>query len=328
MKKIINDGVTIFKEDGFTEFSKRAFSHIYVKRIKNHIWNARYSSGTSILEKDWDNLLLLDACRYDYFCQIPQHKKIVDKRITLESQTPDFLSSTFNNPPYHDIVYVTANPQTLKFQYELDRDDYIFHKIISVLDEWDKETQTIKPNKLRQAAIKAANKYPNKKILIHFLQPHAPFLGDTAESIRRRTGKTIEGMNPGNREYIYMNQKDIQTTSYQEILKEDIKPDEIRSAYLETLKIAVNECHSLQESLQGKTVLTSDHGELLGERLSPIGPRRWGHPGNVRTKELCVVPYVDFDYSCRKEIKPEPPVKNTTIDGEAVNKRLRSLGYM
>ena len=48
-------------------------------------------------------------------------KNIVEKRITLESQTPDFLRSTFNNDSYHDIVYVTANPQTLKFQYELDK---------------------------------------------------------------------------------------------------------------------------------------------------------------------------------------------------------------
>ena len=163
------------------------------------------------------------------------------------------------------------------------------------------------------------------------MQPHPPFLGATAESIHERTGKTIDGLNLGHySEYVDMDPKDIEdihSVTYQEVLEEGIEREEIRRAYQETLKIVVNECHHLQESLQGKTALTSDHGELLGERQYPFGSRRWRHPGNTRTKELCVVPYLEFDCKRRKEIKSEPPAEDKSINEEIVDKRLRSLGY-
>lgn len=333
MKETVSQGITILRDDGPIEFSKKASSYIsrnlarsLVRPVYNNIWYARFGSGTSILEKDWDNLLLLDACRYDEFCIVsPYDNESINKRITLESRTPDFLRSTFNNGPYHDIVYVTANPQTLKYQYE-SNSGKLFHDTISLLDEWDEETQTIKPDVVREAAIEAANKYPDKKLLVHFLQPHAPFLGPTAESIRQRTGKTIGGLNPG-REYTDMDSKNIETASYREILNQGIKRDEIRTAYRETLELVIDECTELRKILSGKTAITSDHGELLGERLFGFGPRQWEHPGNVRNDELCIVPYISFGYDSRKEIKIEPPVEEQSVNKDVVDKRLQSLGY-
>jgi hypothetical protein len=221
---------------------------------------------------------------------------------------------------------VTANPQTLKFHFEFEDYCNVFYDTISLLEEWDKETQTIKPDKVRQAAVEAANNYPNKRLLIHFLQPHAPFLGSTAESIRRRTGKTIGGLDPG-REYTNMDSKEIKTASYRDILKEGIERDEVRTAYRETLECVIEECQLLEKSLPGKTALTSDHGELLGERLYPFGPRQWEHPGNIRTEELCVVPYMEFSYEHRKEVRIEPPVEDESVNEDIVDRRLRSLGY-
>lgn len=331
MTDLLSRAISVYREEGARIFGRKAMSFAYNRRprpmqsVYNQYWNVRYGSGTSILEKDWDNLLLLDAARYDEFVRVaPFDQKSIDRRITLGSRTPEFLPRTFNNAELHDTVYITANPQPLRYQFE--SDTVVFHDMISLLDEWDPETQTIRPEIVREAAIEASEAYPNKRLLIHFLQPHAPFLGPTAAEIRRRTGKTLDGLNPG-REYTGVESKEIDTGSYGDILNEGVDREEIRMAYRETLGLVIEECQQLANSLYGKTALTSDHGELLGERVHPFGPRRWEHPGDVRTAELCVVPWIEFDNESRKRVTAEPPKDHEPASEEVVDRRLRSLGY-
>lgn len=328
MIDILSRTLSTYRDEGTITFSQKMISFVYQRTpqtIYNQYWNARYGSGVSILENSWDNLLLLDAARYDEFVRVaPFDENSIDRRITLGSKTPEFLERTFNNMKLHDTVYITANPQPLKYQFESGTD--IFHDMISLLDEWDPETQTIKPEIVREAALEASESYPTKRLLIHFLQPHAPFLGPTAAAIRHRTGKTIGGLNPG-REYTDAESKDIQTASYRDILNEGVDRKEIRTAYRETLALVIQECEQLVNDLSGKTVITSDHGELLGERVLPFGSQRWEHPRGVRTAELCVVPWIEFDNGSRKQVKAEPPKGHEPTNEEIVENRLRSLGY-
>lgn len=321
---------TIYSNEGPIALGQKARSFMYsrlIRHLYNYYWNRQHGPGTSILEKDWDNLLLLDACRYDEFCRVaPFEQATIEQRITLGSKTPEFLQHTFGDIQLHDTVYVTANPQVLKFQYESHSDTPIFHDTISLLDEWNTETQTIMPETVRKAALEAENIYPNKRLLIHFLQPHAPFLGLTAEKIRRHTGKTIGGLNPG-REYTDIEQQELETGSYLEILGDGIDRKEIRTAYRETLQLVIKECQSLINTLSGKTAITSDHGELLGERIYPLGRPRWEHPAGIRTTELCVVPWVEFDTRDRKQVISEPPKQHESIDEKTIDERLRALGY-
>jgi len=323
MADLLPQAISVYREDGALTLAQRAMLYAY-RQSYNRYWNTRYGSGVSILEKEWDNLLLLDACRYDEFLNVaPYGRESIERRITVGSRTPEFLSRTFDDVRLHDTVYVTANPQVLRYHFESERD--VFHDIISLLDRWDSETQTIEPEFVREAALEAAEAYPDKRLLVHFFQPHAPFLGPTAAEIRRRTGKTIGGLNPG-REYTEVESKDIEPASYEDILKEGVTPEEIRTAYRETLELVVEECQQLVDDLPGKTAITSDHGELLGERLYPFGSPQWEHPGDFRNAELCVVPWVEFETGERKRVTSEPP-KEQSADEGAIDKRLRALGY-
>jgi hypothetical protein len=80
--------------------------------------------------------------------------------------------------------------------------------------------------------------------------------------------------------------------------------------------------------LGGKTVVTSDHGNLLGERTSPIPVRDWGHPLSLYAEELVSVPWVTFENGERRQVIAESHKSNKkgTTD-KTVEERLRQLGY-
>ncbi|ELZ23103.1 hypothetical protein C475_15679, partial [Halosimplex carlsbadense 2-9-1] len=83
--------------------------------------------------------------------------------------------------------------------------------------------------------------------------------------------------------------------------------------------------------LSGKTVVTSDHGNMLGERARPIPIREWGHPDGVYTPELVTVPWLEYESGPRREVVAEAPVDETesgdAVEDDVVAERLRNLGY-
>jgi len=74
-------------------------------------------------------------------------------------------------------VYVTANPQFHKIREELDCE---FHAVIDCWwEDWDDAVQTVRPETTTSAALKAAAEYPEKRLFVHFNQPHVPFIGES-----------------------------------------------------------------------------------------------------------------------------------------------------
>ncbi len=65
-----------------------------------------------IYENEWDILIILDACRYDYFARVIWNylKGHLVKVIGLDSHTLPWVKKTFGSKYYDDIVYVSANP--------------------------------------------------------------------------------------------------------------------------------------------------------------------------------------------------------------------------
>jgi hypothetical protein len=80
--------------------------------------------------------------------------------------------------------------------------------------------------------------------------------------------------------------------------------------------------------LPGKTVVSSDHGELLGERLSPIPLRAYGHPMGIYMDELVKIPWHVHETGNRKRILAEPPSERLDMDEGEVESQLRNLGYV
>lgn len=120
------------------------------KRLLTHAVS-RYFTGVKrpecdpIVDEDWDNLIILDACRFDLFEDLYGNNPLpgtLDRRTSAQSGTPGYLTENFGEKSFHDIVYITGNPYV-----NTDLPDDTFHHIESVWkDDWDEERQTVTPS--------------------------------------------------------------------------------------------------------------------------------------------------------------------------------------
>jgi len=81
------------------------------------------------------------------------------------------------------------------------------------------------------------------------------------------------------------------------------------------------------ENLAGKTVVTADHGQAIGERFRPVPIRYYGHPAGVYADPLVTVPWLVDNRGDRKEIVAESPQAEAYVEADIVSDRLEDLGY-
>ena len=222
----------------------------------------------NIFEKDWDNLLILDACRLDLYEEVEGK---TDGRTSLGSSTAEFVEKNFSEGDFSDVVYVTGNPHFSKklFSELTGRDpDKTFHEVFhTYMTDWNEENGTVLPESLIRDSITAKKLFPDKKIVIHFMQPHHPFVNSEIENDSAMVGK------------------DKANKIWSRLEREEFSKEEIWKAYRENLDYILNEIEEFTEDLEGKTAITSDHGNAVGESTF------YGHPKEVNTKELREVPW-------------------------------------
>lgn len=147
--------------------------------------------------------------------------------------------------------------------------------------------------------------YPNKRLIVHFIQPHHPYIGPTGREVFRPN-----------------------TNMEQSILEADTDRSTLRKAYRENLDIIAPIIKYLIRNLSGKTVLTADHGELLGERSAPVPYVEYGHPKGTYVEKLVRVPWLEFDGEQRREITAGTIQDDHALDDSAIDDRLEALGYI
>jgi hypothetical protein len=281
-------------------------------REANRLWAHRLNlrdhnpEGIDVFVADWDNLVALDACRYDEFeraCDLPGDLTKVRSRGATSSE---FIRGNFTGRTLHDVVYVSAN---VYYPYLRDEIDAEVHAFIG-LHKDDKRNAgdglTTHPETVTEHALTAHEQYPNKRLMVHYLQPHQPYIGPYGRE-RFDAGRglidTVKQSNP----------------SREELLR----------AYRENLDLVLEEVEVLLAELPGKTVVTADHGEMLGERMRPIPVTDYGHHAGVYIDELLDVPWFVSENDPRKEIVAEPPETDdcAEVDSEELAAQLRALGY-
>lgn len=301
----------IYASGGPIQIVKSALRYVPIE-ANNFFFRLRHGEGTDVMNEDWDNLLILDACRYDMFAERIDLGGTLESRISKGSTSEEFMERNFVGKQFHDTVYVNANPYIPK----LDLDKNTFHAVVNCLDDWEAELQTVTPETVARAARDAHEQYSDKRLIVHFMQPHAPFIGERGRKMVGG-GWTLDHDvkdNPG----IWNRLRD----------GEDVPLETVWEAYNENLDVVFAEVEPLLGELNGKSVITADHGNLVGERLSPIPTRRkYGHPYGVHTEVLVKVPWFVIDSNVRREITSEPPVEYDTVSEETVNNRLQALGY-
>ncbi len=69
------------------------------------------ANRTNVMNEDWDHLIVLDACRYDYFEKVWQKylPGKLRKKLSVGSTTVEWRDKTFTDY-YGDVVYISSNP--------------------------------------------------------------------------------------------------------------------------------------------------------------------------------------------------------------------------
>jgi hypothetical protein len=269
----------------------------------NRLGTSRYNDGgIKFFDRDWDNLIILDACRYDAFKEkTPDLPGKTKKKTSKGSATKEFVEANFCNKILYDTVYVSANQWYPRLKNSLNSD--IFKFIATERDAFNGLTS--KPKTVTKKSLECNKEYPHKRFIIHYLLPHQPFFGPTGEKFSNNSEGTRK------------------TVKNSEATKKEFK-----KAYYENLSIVLDEVEILLNSLEGKTVITSDHGELLGEREKPIPVRTYGHPYGVHIPELINIPWHIYPFDERKMIKSESPSKDEyERDTDKLDQHLSDLGY-
>lgn len=274
-----------------------------------------------LMSEDWDNLVILDGCRYDLFESVNDIPGRLEARTSLGSATPEFLSKNFEGTTHHDTVYVTANPQLRASDIDFSE---VFHDVIDVWQhEWDEEYRTVLPTAMTEAVHAANEQYSNKRLLAHYVQPHYPFVGEYGDQIGDHSGNEASVRDANDEDP----ERDFPTV-WKMVKRGDISIELVEKAYRENLELVLPHVSELLEEMTGTTVVTSDHGNHLGERPVPMLPPLYSHPPNVYTEELRRVPWLVVEDESRKEIHSEHPAITETRDDTEVTERLADLGYV
>lgn len=202
---------------------------------------------STLLKEDKFALIILDACRYDCFEEECENflNGNLEKVWSAGGDTFEFIRNTF--PDLYDLVYVSgAVPvNSLRsgdiFSLPLYK-GYVpskhFWRIVNVWNQgWDADLGTCPPEAVTQSALN--NMAPC--MIIHYFQPHAPYIGE----------KKILGS---------------EDRIWKLVGAGKISLAELREAYRFNLRKVLSEVRRLVEKLDNRrVVITADHGELLGE---------------------------------------------------------------
>lgn len=277
---------------------------LYHRRLGTWSYNRK---GIDLFEADWDNLVLLDACRYDFFAERGgAFGGETEPRTSRASSTSEFVNANFRTRDLHDVVYVSANPWYMKLRDDIDAS---VHAYYPVHDEPEERPHVDQMYATTEFALRAAEEHPDKRILVHYAPPHHPLFGPTAE------------------DHLPSIESQLEMGFYERIRRGEIDVDDdvLARAYDETLEAVIDEAKQLTEAFDGKTVVSADHGEMLGERARPIPTKYYGHIPGLYTDELVTIPWHVCPHDDRKTIEAEPPEERAETGD--VDQRLRDLGY-
>lgn len=290
-------------------------------RVMEMYFDRYPASRCEIMNEDWDNLLLLDGCRYDMFqdqCSIDGR---LQSRISQGASTFEFFDKNFSGHTHHDTVYVTANPVPRVDEWCSVDIDAVFYAVVDVWkDHWDSDLDTVRPEPVTAALKRANERFPSKRILGHYLQPHYPFIGHGGWEIESR-GMTA---------YDRLSNDSIsdRPSIWERLDAGEVSREFVWKAYRENLEVVLPHAREVADVFEGKTVLSSDHGNLLREFAWPFPIRTSGHPPGIHTKNLVTVPWLEIEYDTRKSITEEEPVARSPESATAdAQERLKALGY-
>lgn len=284
--------------------------------------------GTNIFDRNWDGLIILDACRVDALREVEDEYDFltVDNSITSVGSTSfEWMNHTFDGEYGSEIertAYVSGNGYTDRVlgqggetghaampfgpsEYDVvDPEDFGYLEELWRVEFNDDSDwiingeigSRIHPKYTTDRAIAARRNQNTEKFVVHYMYPHDPFpLADSPELFR----------------------------PFDAIRSGDITRETAWDEYLTHLRLVLDEVERLLENLNAeKIVITADHGEAFGE---------YGFYRHVIGCPLpCMrkVPWVETSATDQEKYEPHAPDPESANETTSAEKRLEDLGYL
>jgi len=228
---------------------------------------------TNLHDEDWDLMILLDACRLDSFKRYNQIKGDLQVFKTASS-TSDFVHRFFKYDQKYDIAYISANP----YIHDEKVFGQMFKEIKCVWDYgWDWVNHTVHPAVMSSEIFKAVEKYPDTRILSHWIQPHHPFIGEFRLPYEDCLPNSVH---------------EARTTIWHRLWSKEVTLEDFKRAYESNLVFALKYVAPIVNQLhkRRKIVITADHGNCFGE------DGIYGHPTDSEHPILTEVPWLIVDW--------------------------------
>jgi hypothetical protein len=289
----IKSGVRYFLKGGYGGVWRRAGRFV--------------NSGTPIYEKEWDVLIVLDACRADLFAEVADeydYVESVETTTSVGSRSNEWMRENFASEfdeQISETALITGNPFS---------ESVVDPSRFKLFDEvwkyaWDDDLGTIPPEPITDRAIDVGRELRPEKMILHYMQPHFPFIP---------CQEMDSGINLDN--FGEVTQKDIWSV----LERGKYNHREVWEAYRLNLRYILDHIQTLLENLDyGRVVITADHGNALGE----FG--FYGHPEGIPLKCLREVPWSSV--RARDTGNYEPDTKPGCGNSDVAQK-LESLGYL
>jgi len=274
-------------------------------------------SQKRLIEKGtWDDLIILDACRYDTLEKVYREyfpERELKKVRSVGSSTGEWLVKTFQKK--YDLTYFSTNPYVNSVGIALSRANEIypwdwkasdhFSRIIDVWEKkWNEELETVLPGDLNDIVLE---KRDGGRNIIHYMQPHQPYIslgsyGSWKEARDRTKGgsgggvgglmRSIEGgveMTLG-KEFLWKTKKALKMkpiTGQEKTWRAAGGTEGLIGYYEDNLHKVLEKVVELLDHLEGRTIITADHGEAFGEEGV------WFHELETHIPVLMEVPWLE-----------------------------------
>lgn len=262
---------------------------------------------TPIWESDWDLLIVLDACRAEWAETVADEFSFIESVNTINSvgsHSAEWIHKTFTEE-YNDLLaetaYITANhhakwmkPSNFKTFENLNEYCGVFKGIPAP-----------PAHIVTDRAIQITRQTDWEHCIVHYMQPHKPFLKQTGDRTE------VEVANDWSLGY----------NMYKKHFAGELSKKEIENGFIRNLRYVLEEVGNLLENVDAsKVVITSDHGNALGERFL------WDHSRGVKHPSMRHVPWLETTAEDAETINPDDYHK-TDYDEEKIKKSLKQLGY-